>query len=235
MAGSTVREDLIRDLRGRTIHVPDLHDVMPDWPHAINPQIESLRRDVEARLDSLFSAERSAKLKAADPAYFASAWWPYASYERLQVATYLALWLFLWDDGGLSLKPSIRQCLLFTTRTETDSTEFSSMSQDFDSTQAFRDRTLIFVRASLGYGDPTADVPDVENDTVITCFYVVGKAIRNAYSPTQTGRLLAQIERFLNMQALEHRVSLSDKLPTVEQYQHRRMGTSAVGVCLAIS
>lgn len=96
--------------------------------------------------------------------------------------------LFVWDDSGLSLKPSIRQSLLFTTRLETDSTEFLSMSQDFDSTQAFRDRTLIFLRASLGSGDPTADVPDSENNTVIACFDVVGKAIPNAYSPSRAAQ-----------------------------------------------
>ncbi|KAL8892811.1 MAG: hypothetical protein Q9192_005566 [Flavoplaca navasiana] len=118
---------------------------------------------------------------------------------------------------------------------ETDSTEFSSMSEDFYSTQTFRDRTLAFVRAALGFGEPTAHDTCSENDTVITCFDVVGKAVVDSYSPTQTRRLLEQIECFLNMQALEHRVSLSDKLPTVDEYRHRRMGTSAVGVCLALS
>ncbi|KAL8752018.1 MAG: hypothetical protein Q9184_005875 [Pyrenodesmia sp. 2 TL-2023] len=110
---------------------------------------------------------------------------------------------------------------------ETDSTEFSSMSEDFSSTQTFRDRTLAFVRVSLGFEDPAAQ-NSFENDTVITCFDVIGKEVLDAYNPTQIGRLLEQIEVFLDMQALEHRVSLSDKLPTVEQYRHRRMGTSAI-------
>ena len=51
MAGLEVRQDLVGELRGQTVHVPDLHDILPDWPHAINPEIERLRRDVEARLD----------------------------------------------------------------------------------------------------------------------------------------------------------------------------------------
>ena len=48
-------------------------------------------------------------------------------------------------------------------------------------------------------------------------------------------RLLNEIEFFINMQAEEQSIALQDSLPTVEQYRQRRMGTSAVGVCLAIT
>lgn len=33
----------------------------------------------------------------------------------------------------------------------------------------------------------------------------------------------------------EQKVLLSNRLPTVEEYQRRRMGSGAVGVCLAIT
>ena len=36
------------------------------------------------------------------------------------------------------------------------------------------------------------------------------------------------------MSGLEQRVQLSGRLTSVEEYQRRRMGTSAVAVCLAI-
>ena len=37
------------------------------------------------------------------------------------------------------------------------------------------------------------------------------------------------------MQAEEQSMTLQDELPAIEQYRQRRMGTSAVGVCLAIT
>lgn len=30
---------------------------------------------------------------------FGSTWWPCASFDRLRIVTYLAVWLFVWDDG----------------------------------------------------------------------------------------------------------------------------------------
>lgn len=58
-------------------------------------------------------------MKAADAALFGASWWPYASFEKLRIATYLSIWvrravllfmfymqsrltaiqLFAWDDG----------------------------------------------------------------------------------------------------------------------------------------
>ena len=48
---STERSDLIEALKGQTVHVPDLHKYMPDWPHGVNPEVERLRKDVDDRLD----------------------------------------------------------------------------------------------------------------------------------------------------------------------------------------
>lgn len=39
---------------------------------------------------------------------------------------------------------------------------------------------------------------------------------------------------FVNMTDVEQEMALSERLPTVEEYQKRRMGTSGVGLCLAI-
>lgn len=40
---------------------------------------------------------------------------------------------------------------------------------------------------------------------------------------------------FVNMTDVEHEIQMSSRLPTVEEYQQRRMGSSAVGMCLAIT
>ena len=40
---------------------------------------------------------------------------------------------------------------------------------------------------------------------------------------------------FIRMTGLEQECQLEDSVPTVEEYQLRRMGSGAVGVCLAIT
>ena len=45
---------------------------------------------------------------------------------------------------------------------------------------------------------------------------------------------MQQIEFFVDMSEVEQQVQLSGHLPSVESYRCRRMGTSAVAVCLAI-
>ena len=45
---------------------------------------------------------------------------------------------------------------------------------------------------------------------------------------------MQQIELFVTMTAQEQRVQLSGHLPCVKSYSKRRLGSSAVGVCLAM-
>lgn len=40
---------------------------------------------------------------------------------------------------------------------------------------------------------------------------------------------------FVDMTSVEQQYQMSQKLPTVEGYRQRRMGSSAVGICLAIT
>lgn len=68
---------------------------------------------------------------------------------------------------------------------------------------------------------------------MVVDFYLVIKVLIPCVEQQQ--RLLQQIEFFIDMQAEEQKAALEDTLPTVEQYCRRRMGTSAVGVCLALT
>lgn len=45
---------------------------------------------------------------------------------------------------------------------------------------------------------------------------------------------MREIDLFIKMCAVEQWVQLNGQLPTIESYQRRRMGSSAVAVCLAI-
>ena len=48
---ASVRESLIRDLKGKTIRIPDLGHSMSGWPQRLNPEFGDLRNRVEVTLD----------------------------------------------------------------------------------------------------------------------------------------------------------------------------------------
>ena len=104
----------MKSLQGRQVQIPDLQSLFTDWPSYVNPELEHLRQDVDAKLQrylhqkpqrlgdpiliqllqSLFSEDdRLKKMKAADAALFGASWWPYASFETLKFATYLSIWV----------------------------------------------------------------------------------------------------------------------------------------------
>ena len=66
--------------------------------------------------------------------------------------------------------------------------EVSSLRNDYDSSQHFRWRTLIYVRSCLGLSISPAEqkVVNEELDTAITSFRSVGDALRCAYTPGMT-------------------------------------------------
>ncbi|CAF9937923.1 MAG: hypothetical protein HETSPECPRED_000710 [Heterodermia speciosa] len=215
---STPREALIKSFKGQKIRIYDLDKVMSGWPSVANPNLDILRHDVQARTTKLFTGKRREIAEAVNPAWFGSLWWPYAGIEELRIATYLGMWLFSWDD-------------------ETDSSAIASLNKDYSSGQSFRRRTWLYVQSSLGFEISAADqqVVDQEHDVLITSFGTAGEAIRNSCSLEKRQLLLDEVKYFLNCQAEEQSATLRVDLPTVEQYRSNRMGTSGVGVLLAIT
>ncbi|KAL9008744.1 MAG: hypothetical protein Q9173_006159 [Seirophora scorigena] len=91
---------ILAELRGQSIVLPDLNVMFDGWPQDVNINLNQLRRDVDGWLDSMMGHNPKLEgFKAADFAYFGATWWPHASYDRLKVVTFLAVWLFAWDDG----------------------------------------------------------------------------------------------------------------------------------------
>jgi hypothetical protein len=172
-------------------------------------------------------------LQKADFALFASTWWPEATADRLRILAYLSIWLFIWDD-------------------EIDEST-GTLSHDFSEAQAFRDETVAFVTQSLALDETSARVSPPS--PIIHRFEVIGEALRAAYStgelelhlasksalhdeadtaPAQRQVFMDEMLFFMKMSEVEQQTQLEHETPTIDQYWECRMGTSAVGVCLAV-
>lgn len=44
------RQQLLKSLQGRSLHIPDLQALLDDWPQYVNPEVGRLREDVDERL-----------------------------------------------------------------------------------------------------------------------------------------------------------------------------------------
>ena len=44
------RQQLLKSLQGRSLHIPDLQALLDHWPQYVNPEVGRLRKDVDDRL-----------------------------------------------------------------------------------------------------------------------------------------------------------------------------------------
>lgn len=125
---------------------------------------------------------------------------------------------------------------------------------NFDKGSSFRRETISYLRESLSK-TTGSDLSRISTNPIITCFKPVAEAISKSYSDRGFPRhtlgndqtktflnILGQLQTFLDellffvkMCEEEQRLQMGSHVPTIEEYTSRRMGSSAVRVCLAIS
>ncbi|RWA07763.1 hypothetical protein EKO27_g7331 [Xylaria grammica] len=214
------RKQLLSFMRGTPVVIPDLQSMISHWPAGVNADIDRLDADVRSRLEAILWApkdqKRLAKMKETNLALFGASWWPSATrYEALRIATYLTLWLFLWDD-------------------ETDSIEYSNLTNDFEGASAFRQETLAYIEASLS-PNSQANLPLISTNPLITKFGEVGEALSRSYTERQIEAFRNEVRQYIDMCEEEQRWQVSAQLPMVDEYMRQRMGSGAVGVLLALT
>ncbi|KAH9885948.1 terpenoid synthase [Xylariomycetidae sp. FL2044] len=213
------RKELLQHLRGRRVVIPDLQAMAAHWPTGQHPEVARLDKEVDGILRSILTLPkdelRFRKLKASNIADFVTIWWPYASFDALVTATYMSIFLFIWDD-------------------EIDAQEFSSIGGDYDIASRFQVETIAYIKASLA-GASGAELSKISSHPVITCFKPVAEAIIKAYDDEHIQGFLDEMLWFISMCQQEQKIFRGDALPTVRDYMQRRMGSSAVRVFFAIT
>ncbi|PWY87801.1 terpenoid synthase [Aspergillus sclerotioniger CBS 115572] len=210
----TSRIEVIKSLQNQTLTIRGLHTAFANWPFEVSPHLNRLRQDVTYMLTNRFPHHpRLERLLGSDFGLFGAAWFPCVEYDQLRVATYLSLWLFMWDD-------------------ELDS-DVGSLAGDFDMAQEYRAETLAFVRNRLGFDDPK-DLT-VSSNEVINSFDFIGDALQESCSKDQRQTFLKEVQFFMETSETEQRLRLEESLVMVDKYSRYRLGTGAVRVVLAIS
>ncbi|KAI0549736.1 terpenoid synthase [Xylaria curta] len=212
------REQLLTSLRGSSAVIPDLRRLLHQYPFEVHPEVERLEEDVHRTLEMIFpnpkDEERLLKMKSDRYSLFGASWWPYPSYEGLHVITHLMLWAFCWDD-------------------ELDSPEFSSMIYDEASSTKFREETISYIEASLSQ-QKDCDLVQISTNPLIVNFNPIAQAVLRDYSANQIQTLLHELRRYIQTTREEQMSHIENRITPAEGYIRRRMGTSAVWMCLAM-
>jgi hypothetical protein len=223
------RKALLASVRGQTIRIPDLAPLFEHWPTKTNKDINLLRTDIRDWLDAysppltdiqtttniLHSTLPQGKvlsaLQRSDFGLFGATWWPQSKFDQLKIVTYLAVWLFTWDD-------------------EIDLND-GTMWEEFGAAQIYREQTLSYVRYTLGID---SEVPSVCNRIILN-FAPIGEACRKAYTLEQNKMVYEEMRFFMDMSEREQRLRLSGAIPSIDEFWRYRLGSSAVTVCLALN
>ncbi|KAI4222973.1 MAG: hypothetical protein LQ349_007522 [Xanthoria aureola] len=210
------RDQILQSLRGNTLKIPDLQALLQHWPQYVNLEVNRLRGYVDKKLQALFpEGEKLEKKRAADLGLFAASWWPYAHFEALTIVADLSIWLFVWDD-------------------ELDSAEFGSLVVDPTRATAYRAETLDFAEKCL-VADRQPGTLGTPINAIVESFKPVGEAISKSCSAHQVETFRKELRFFIEMTEVEQQVQMSKRLPSIDEYNQRRMGSSAVRVCLAVT
>ncbi|KAI2605765.1 terpenoid synthase [Hypoxylon fragiforme] len=151
------------------------------WPQGVHPEIEKLDEYVQETILSILSSSgnenRLRSTRACNFALFGASWWPFASYDALRICTCPFIWLFVWDD-------------------ETDSLEFSTISDDWNRASTFRQRTVDYLRESLS-GASQMSLSEITTDPLIAGFKPVAEAISRACNDRTIPSLFSNPSTFL--------------------------------------
>ncbi|PYI08581.1 terpenoid synthase [Aspergillus sclerotiicarbonarius CBS 121057] len=211
---SAARVDVIKQLQRETITIQGLRSAFARWPFGVNKHLDQVRADVECTLRTRFKDHpKLQKLVQGDYGLFGATSWPCANYMELLIATYLSLWLFMWDDALDS--------------------DVGELAHDFDAGQLYRAETLGFVKTHLGLDDP--QVVSTSSNGVIQSFDQIGAALRSSCSVDQRRTFLKEFRLFMDKSEIEQSLRLRTGLVNLDEYSRYRRGTSAVRVVLAIN
>jgi hypothetical protein len=150
-------------------------------------------------------------LQRSDFGLFGATWWPQSKFDKLKIVTYLAVWLFTWDD-------------------EIDLSD-GTMWDEFGAAQIYREQTLAYVRYALGIDS----VPPEVSNGIILNFAPIAEACKKAYTLQQNKMVYEEMRFFMDMSEREQRLRLSGTIPSIDEFWHYRLGSSAVTVCLALN
>ncbi|KAK1954554.1 terpene synthase family protein [Colletotrichum sublineola] len=148
------REQILWQLHGQNVHIPDLGKLMADWPNDQSMHLEAVNSKILRIIEThaVNDTVRMRLTKAMLSSQLAG-WYPYASCDRIEALTSFQAWMFIIDDmldqyslvekfDFASLHVMLADCRDFVERSlkVSNTTENASMQyKDYDAVVSFEE------------------------------------------------------------------------------------------------
>ncbi|KAJ7894025.1 isoprenoid synthase domain-containing protein [Mycena leptocephala] len=199
--------DYVQTLKGKALRFPNLDVPMKDWPKGMSSHYEDLRVVQEIELKKLVGEGKAySTCVSTDCPFLVSTWFPKASWDRLRLLTHVIIFLYLWDDA-------------------IDNPELTDLFNNLDASNTFREETRKQVDRYLADVRILGDATDSHNSPTLRSFVPIGEAFAFRMTKGQRVQILDELHKYLD--------AFEWTAPTIKEYLHCRMGTSAVGFVVA--
>lgn len=213
---SATREEVLSDLRGQSVRIPDLQSLYTNWPTLVNQNqdaVTSVVNDV-LRTHSMSTAVEL-KLRNANLSLLIASWYPFSTAETLKEITYFVCWMYMIDDAIIDKVswPGLDNAAAF---------------------EAAYNNLMDFVYESLNL-DGETEKPQPQSDiAAIDSFHFLGDILRKKYTLAQRWKFYECCKLTMDGYRTEQRLRVEGQLPTWDEYWLYREGSSCISMCVAM-
>ncbi|KXX74688.1 Presilphiperfolan-8-beta-ol synthase [Madurella mycetomatis] len=219
--------DLITELKGQVMHVPDMLSLFPSWPSGgRNKYYKRLKTKLDRITERIFPDEQMRKraLKY-DFAFFTSTWFPDANWDQLYTCGLFSFWLFHCDDAMDDRDGSVSQDFALSSRYRQQVLDYTRHCLGLGPTRPPRgiiSRVSSWINPGSGWNPPSPDLPN-------TVFKEVGQRIQLATSRVFREMFYKEIKQYIDHCEIEQRERMQNKVSDdLESYLRVRHHTSGV-------
>uniref|UniRef100_A0AAU7YQI5 Terpene synthase n=1 Tax=Colletotrichum echinochloae TaxID=537474 RepID=A0AAU7YQI5_9PEZI len=212
IAQNCTREQILEQLHGQKVRIPDLGKLMDDWPKDLSHHVEAVNSKILQIIEThaVNDTVRMRLTKAMLSKQLAG-WYPYASCDRIEALTSFQAWMFIIDD-------MLDQYSLV-------------QNFDFEALHVMLSDCRDFVERSLGVLT-TAEASTVQyrdHDAVVS-FTEYADAVRRFYSDNYSYRvrIAKEATATLNGYRQEALNRYAGRVPTLEEYLGYREASSCI-------
>ena len=196
MTATQERIQLLSDLRGQQVRIPDLRAQLKDWPHEINVNQAGIVSVVEEVINThALTTAVNSKLKHANLGLLVASWFPFASAQRLKDITYFVCRMFMIDDSII------------------DKVSWPGLDNTAAFDAAYKE-TIDFVYKSLKLDGNTASAQPTSSIPAINSFRAIGEVLCENYSVTQRRVFYDVCRLTMDGYRTEQQIRVDGQVPT---------------------
>ena len=210
------RDEILSDLHGQTVHIPDLRTLYTHWPSFVNTEQDAVKSVVSNVLEThSMTTAVEMKLKRANLPLLIASWYPFSLADTLKEITYFVCWMYMVDDAIIDKVswPGLDNAAAF---------------------EAAYNNLMEFVYKSLKLDGDAEKAQPQSTIAAIDSFRHIGEKLCEKYTVVQRWRFYDACKMTMEGYRTEQQLRVAGQLPTWDEYFSYREGSSCISMCVAM-